>query len=58
MYVCERLGYPDEKIIQRTPEKIAEPSFADPNVVIVIKDREQDRQKDICFRPSRGRDRP
>ena len=35
MSVCERLGYPDEKITQGTPEEIAAKSFSDPNVVIV-----------------------
>ncbi len=34
MSVCERLGYPDEKITQGTPEEIAAKSFSDPNVVI------------------------
>lgn len=35
--VCERLGYPDEKVTRGTPEEIAGRSFADPNVVIVMK---------------------
>ncbi|MBI5049476.1 MAG: precorrin-6y C5,15-methyltransferase (decarboxylating) subunit CbiE [Nitrospirae bacterium] len=35
MYVCEKLGYPDEKITRGTPEKIAEMSFRDPNIVIL-----------------------
>ncbi len=38
MYVCERLGYADEKIIEGTPEEIARMSFADPNVVVIIQD--------------------
>lgn len=37
MYVCERLGYPDEKITRGTPGEIAGKSFPDPNVVIVIR---------------------
>jgi precorrin-6Y C5,15-methyltransferase (decarboxylating) len=37
MYVCERLGYADEKIIEGTPEEIAGMSFADPNVVIIVR---------------------
>ncbi|MBI5740044.1 MAG: precorrin-6y C5,15-methyltransferase (decarboxylating) subunit CbiE [Nitrospirae bacterium] len=37
MYVCERLGYPDEKIIRGTPEEIAAMSFAEPNVVVIVK---------------------
>ncbi|HCC68574.1 MAG TPA: cobalamin biosynthesis bifunctional protein CbiET, partial [Nitrospiraceae bacterium] len=35
MYVCERLGYPDERIVEGTPVEIAEMSFLDPNVVIL-----------------------
>ncbi len=35
VYVCEKLGYPDEKVIQETLEDIAKMSFSDPNVVIV-----------------------
>jgi precorrin-6Y C5,15-methyltransferase (decarboxylating) len=35
MYVCEHLGYPDEKIISGTIEELAGRSFADPNVVIL-----------------------
>ncbi|MBI5098400.1 MAG: precorrin-6y C5,15-methyltransferase (decarboxylating) subunit CbiE [Nitrospirae bacterium] len=35
MYVCEKLGYPDEKITEGAPEDIAGMSFADPNVVII-----------------------
>ncbi len=37
MFVCERLGYPDEKIIKGMPEKIAKMRFREPNVVVVIK---------------------
>ena len=35
MHVCERLGYPDEKITEGTVEDIAEMSFSAPNVVII-----------------------
>ena len=37
MYVCERLGYSDEKITEDTPEEIAGMSFAEPNLVIIQK---------------------
>ncbi len=37
MHVCERLGYPDEKITRGTPGEIAGKSFPDPNVVIIIR---------------------
>jgi precorrin-6Y C5,15-methyltransferase (decarboxylating) len=36
MYVCEKLGYPDEKITRGTPEGISRMDFNDPNVVIII----------------------
>ena len=35
MYVCEKLGYSDEKIIEGTLEEIAEMLFSEPNVVII-----------------------
>jgi precorrin-6Y C5,15-methyltransferase (decarboxylating) len=38
MIVCERLGYPDEKIMRGTPEEMAGMSFSDPNVVIIMKE--------------------
>ncbi len=38
IYVCEKLGYPEEKITKGTAEEIAGLSFSDPNVVIVMKD--------------------
>ncbi len=37
MHVCERLGYPDEKVTFGTPEEIAEMTFGEPNVVILAK---------------------
>ncbi|MBI4679802.1 MAG: precorrin-6y C5,15-methyltransferase (decarboxylating) subunit CbiE [Nitrospirae bacterium] len=36
MFVCEKLGYPDEKIIKGTPGKIAKMKFREPNVVVII----------------------
>ncbi len=38
IYVCERLGYSDENIIEGTPEEIAGMTFRDPNVVIIVKE--------------------
>ncbi|HMK60613.1 MAG TPA: precorrin-6y C5,15-methyltransferase (decarboxylating) subunit CbiE [Dissulfurispiraceae bacterium] len=35
MYVCEKIGYPDEKITNGTPSEIAQHAFSDPNVVII-----------------------
>jgi precorrin-6Y C5,15-methyltransferase (decarboxylating) len=37
LYVCERLGYPEEKITEGTPELIAGMTFSEPNVVIIIR---------------------
>ncbi len=37
MYVCERLGYADEKSTKGAPHELAVKSFSDPNVVIVMK---------------------
>ncbi|MBI5407901.1 MAG: precorrin-6y C5,15-methyltransferase (decarboxylating) subunit CbiE [Nitrospirae bacterium] len=36
MYVCERLGYPDEKIIEGAPEEMAGRTFEHPNVVVIV----------------------
>ncbi len=35
-YVCERLGYEDEKITTGSPEEIEGLSFSDPNIVIIL----------------------
>lgn len=37
LHVCERLGYPDEKITSGTPAEIEAGAFSDPNVVIVMR---------------------
>ncbi len=36
MFVCEKLGYPDERIVQGTPQEIAAAEFSEPNVVIIL----------------------
>jgi precorrin-6Y C5,15-methyltransferase (decarboxylating) len=41
MYVCERLGYPDERIIEGAPGEIVNMTFVDPNVVIVLNPEHQ-----------------
>ncbi|MFN3740742.1 MAG: precorrin-6y C5,15-methyltransferase (decarboxylating) subunit CbiE, partial [Thermodesulfovibrionales bacterium] len=41
MYVCERLGYHDEKITEGSPKEIAKLTFSEPNVVIVVRVTEQ-----------------
>lgn len=33
--VCERLGYPDERVLTDTPQVISKMEFKDPNVVII-----------------------
>ncbi|HMK56445.1 MAG TPA: precorrin-6y C5,15-methyltransferase (decarboxylating) subunit CbiE [Dissulfurispiraceae bacterium] len=35
VYVCEKIGYPDERVIEGTAADIAQREFYDPNVVIV-----------------------
>lgn len=37
MFICERLGYPDERITRGTPAEIAGMTFGEPNVVIIRK---------------------
>jgi len=37
IYVCEKLGYQDEKIIEGDPRTISKMSFEHPNVMIIIK---------------------
>lgn len=36
IFVCERLGYDDERITSGTPEEIANRTFSDPNVVVLV----------------------
>jgi len=38
IFVCERLGYEDERVTEGTPEKISGMNFADPNVVVIIRE--------------------
>ncbi|MEW6601581.1 MAG: precorrin-6Y C5,15-methyltransferase (decarboxylating) subunit CbiT, partial [Nitrospirota bacterium] len=40
MYVCEKLGYDDEKIIEGKPEEISKMTFEHPNVVIIVQSAE------------------
>ncbi len=46
IFVCERLGYPDERITSGSPEEIAAKTFSEPNVVILLRRQEatDDRQ--------------
>ncbi|MEW6618122.1 MAG: precorrin-6y C5,15-methyltransferase (decarboxylating) subunit CbiE [bacterium] len=36
IYVCEKLGAVDERIIKGSPEELLKVSFAEPNIVIII----------------------
>lgn len=36
MYVCEKLGYPDETITEAAPSQIAQKQFRNPNLVIIL----------------------
>ncbi|HXX53202.1 MAG TPA: precorrin-6y C5,15-methyltransferase (decarboxylating) subunit CbiE [Thermodesulfovibrionales bacterium] len=38
VYVCEKLGCPDEKITRGRPEEIAGRFYSEPNVVIILKE--------------------
>ena len=40
MYVCEKLGYPDEKITEGRPQEISGQSFEHPNVVVIVQNTE------------------
>jgi precorrin-6Y C5,15-methyltransferase (decarboxylating) len=39
MFVCERLGYPEERIVQGTPAEMAANEFSEPNVVVLLSGR-------------------
>jgi precorrin-6Y C5,15-methyltransferase (decarboxylating) len=49
IFVCERLGYPDEKITEGSPEEIAGMTFSEPNVVIIQKAEDRTQKTDIVF---------
>lgn len=36
MFVCEKLGYPDEKITEGLPEDIGKKAYSHPNLVIIL----------------------
>jgi len=48
MYICEKLGYPDEKITEGSPEEIAGMEFAEPNIVI-IKSEVRSQKSEVSF---------
>lgn len=52
MYVCEKIGYDDEKITEGTPKEIAEMSFVHPNVVIIIQNPENKDHPAVRTQPS------
>jgi len=37
MFVCERLGYPEERVTEGSPEEIKDRSFTTPNVVVILR---------------------
>lgn len=49
IHVCERLGYPDERIITGTPGDISSMTFSDPNVVIIQKSRGESHASAVRF---------
>jgi precorrin-6Y C5,15-methyltransferase (decarboxylating) len=46
LYVCEHLGYDDEKVISGTPDEISRMSFRDPNVVIIQRTEDRGQSTD------------
>jgi precorrin-6Y C5,15-methyltransferase (decarboxylating) len=44
IYVCEKIGYEDERVIEGTPEEIHLQTFEHPNVVIIIQSTEHSTQ--------------
>lgn len=48
IFVCERLGYCDEKITEGTPEEIASMIFREPNVVIIIRETDEQNSKEAA----------
>lgn len=54
IHVCERIGYPDERVTSEVPEKIAEMSFGEPNVVIIQKTEDRKQKTEINFGLSEG----
>lgn len=49
MFVCERLGYKDEKITEGSPEDIARGTFEHPNVVVIVRKRESAEVQKECI---------
>jgi len=58
LYVCERLGYADEKITEGTPEEIAAMSFEAPNVVILKNEAPSSMSFPFVGNPSELREEP
>ncbi|MBI5205795.1 MAG: precorrin-6y C5,15-methyltransferase (decarboxylating) subunit CbiE [Nitrospirae bacterium] len=52
MFVCERLGYQDEKVIEGTPEGIAAMEFSEPNVVILKSEKTSSMSFPLVGNPS------
>ena len=52
MYVCEKLGYSDEKITEGTPEEIAGMTFSEPNVVILKNEKPSSMSFPLVGNPS------
>lgn len=49
IHVCERLGYPDERITTGTPSEISSMTFSDPNVVIIKKSDAEAYESGVSF---------
>jgi precorrin-6Y C5,15-methyltransferase (decarboxylating) len=51
IYVCEKLGYDDEKITSGTPEEISKKTFEHPNIVIIVSEENNlmNKRSDLVF---------
>jgi precorrin-6Y C5,15-methyltransferase (decarboxylating) len=49
MYVCEKLGYDDEKMTSGTPEEISKKTFEHPNIVIIKSGEVKKETSDLLF---------
>lgn len=49
MFVCERLGYADERITEGIPKEIANMTFSTPNVVIIQKTEDRGQKSEVFF---------
>jgi len=49
MFVCEKLGYPDEMITEGAPEELASRTFSHPNLVVILSRHDSNSDKKECL---------